>query len=293
MRATPLTWTTRALWLVLPITLGEVISAALDGRSTPVRGAGAVLAWAVWTAGLVVSLVPLPATLTALRILAPLPLVGAIVSLVAGAEPDLLGWVGVAVAIGAAACPMSAEVGEWFVNGASYGDERRLPLRPPAVLLLGPVEAVWVLTALPIPAGVMLLAARSWVAGAVCIVLGLPLTWWGARSLHRLARRWVVLVPAGITVVDELALAEPVLLRREVVTRLGPAPADTSARDLTVGAPGLILQVDLESPVQVLPAVRRGGVAEPVEVDSVLLAAGRPGAFLVHAEGRRIRVSRD
>lgn len=293
VRATPLTWTTRALWLVLPVTLGEVLSDALDGRSAALGVTAGVLAWALWTAGLVVSLVPLPSTLTALRILAPVPLVAGVVALVAGATPDLLGWVGIAVAVGVAACPMSAEVGEWFVNGASYGDERRLPLRPPAVLLLGPIEAVWALTALPLPAGSILLAARSWGFGAACVVLGLPLAWWGARSLHRLARRWVVLVPAGITVVDELALAEPVLFRRESVTRLGPAPADTTALDLTAGAAGLIVQVDVEPAVQVLPSVRRGGVAEPVEAGSVLVAPARPGALLLLAEDRRLRVSRD
>jgi hypothetical protein len=293
VRATPLTWATRVLWLVLPLTLGELLADALDGRSAAVRATAAVLAWAVWAAGLAASLVASTATLTALRILAPLPLVAGLVGLVAGADPDVAGWIGLAAAVGAAACAMSAEVGEWFVNGSSYGDERRLPLRPPAALLLGPVELAWALTALPLPAGALLLAAGSWVAGGILVAVGAATAWWGARALHRLARRWAVFVPAGITVVDDLALAEPVLFRREAVTRLGPAPADTAATDLTAGAAGLILQLDVVAPLSVVPAApRRGAVTEPVEVTSVLIAAGRPGALLTHAESRRIAVGR-
>ena len=107
-----------------------------------------------------------------------------------------------------------------------------------------------------------------------------------------MARRWLVFVPAGITIVDDLALAEPILLPRSRIVRLGPAPADTEARDLSIGAAGLIMQVDLDGPLELVPAVRRGGVAEPVEVTAVLVAPGRPGVMLAHAEERRIAVSR-
>jgi hypothetical protein len=40
----------------------------------------------------------------------------------------------------AAVISLSAPVGDRMVNGSSYGDERRMPLRPPGVLLLGPFE---------------------------------------------------------------------------------------------------------------------------------------------------------
>jgi hypothetical protein len=74
--------------------------------------------------------------------------------------------------------------------------------------------------------------------------------------------------------------------------RLGPAPADTDAFDLTAGAGGLIVQVDLAEPVEIAPAVRRGRVAEPIEITSALMAPARPGEMLAHAEGRKIAVSR-
>jgi hypothetical protein len=192
---------------------------------------------------------------------------------------------------------MSADVGAWFVDGDSYGDERRVALRPPAVLVLGPVELAWVLTVVPVAAGALLLAARSWVAGAVLTVAGLAAAWWGGQVLHRLSRRCIVFVPTGMTLVDDLALAEPVLFPRRSVTRFGPAP-DEAPRpgerplDLTVGATGLILRIDLDPPVSLVPAVRRGGTAEAVDAGAVLVAPARPGRMLAEAEDRRIRVSR-
>jgi hypothetical protein len=100
-----------------------------------------------------------------------------------------------------------------------------------------------------------------------------------------------VFVPAGITLVDDMALVDPVLLRAEHVARLGPAPVDTTATDLTAGATGLILQVDVSVPVSVLPTVGRGQVTEAVEVSSLLFAPSRPGALIAHAATRRIGVA--
>lgn len=291
MRANPLTWATRFLWLVLPLTLGGLIGDAAADRTAAVGTTTSVLAWAVWTAGFLASLVALPLTLTVLRILAPLPVLAGTVA-AATARPSAVGWLGLVLAATLAVTALSAEVGQWFVNGASYGDERRMPLRVPTVLLLGPVEGVWLLATVPVLAGPLLLADRAWVAGSVLTVLGVGTAALGFRALDRLSRRWLVFVPAGLTLVDDLALAEPILFPRARIVRLGPAPADSDALDLTAGAGGLIMQVDLDGPLELVPSVRRGGTATPVEVTSVLLAPGRPGTMLVHAEGRRIAVSR-
>jgi hypothetical protein len=291
VHTTPLTWVTRVLWFALPFTLGELLADAVADRSGPVRLLAAVLAWGVWAAGLGASLVPLPVTLTVLRVLAPLPVAAGVVAAVLS-SPDTLGAIGLALAGAVAITSMAAEVGDWFINGSAYGDERRMPLRVPTALLLGPVEVVWALTTGPLVVGLFLLAARVWVWGALLAGVGLVTAVVGFRTLARLARRWLVFVPAGITIVDDLALAEPILLPRSRIVRLGPAPADTEARDLSIGAAGLIMQVDLDGPLELVPAVRRGAVAEPVEVTAVLVAPGRPGVMLAHAEERRIAVSR-
>jgi hypothetical protein len=291
VHATPLTWATRILWLLLPLTLGELLGDAVADRSGTVAATVAVLAWAVWLAGLLASLVALPSTLTLLRVVVPLPVVaGVVAALVVGPGPA--GWVGLALAAVVTVTALSAEVGDWFVNGASYGDERRMPLRVPAALVLGPVELVWALTALPLPVGIVLVAGAAWVPGLVLVAVGVATAVAGGRTLARLAHRWIVFVPAGVTLVDDLALAEPILFPRNRIVRLGPAPADTDAFDLTAGAGGLIVQVDLAEPVEIAPAVRRGRVAEPIEITSALMAPARPGEMLAHAEGRKIAVSR-
>ena len=76
---------------------------------------------------------------------------------------------------------LSAFTGAVFVNGSAYGDERRLPLRPPAALLLGPLELAWAVCVIGTVAGPLLLAAGSWIVGALALVVGWPAAWFAAR----------------------------------------------------------------------------------------------------------------
>ncbi|CAN5596839.1 hypothetical protein BH10ACT3_BH10ACT3_04950 [soil metagenome] len=291
MHASPSTWVTRLLWLTLPLTLGDLLADALGERSSEVALSGTIALWVCWTAALIASLVLLPVTLTLLRILAPLPVIAGVAAAIQHA-PSALGWIGLATAAVVGVVALTADVGDDFVNGSSYGDERRMALRPPALLLLGPMEAAWLLTVGPIAAAVLLLGAEQWLAGVALAVIGAGTAWWGFRILSRLARRWLVFVPAGLTVVDPLALAEPTLFRRDTIVRLGPAPADTQAVDLTAGASGLIVQIDLDIPAALVPVVGRKALAESIDVHSVLIAPTRPGAMLADAEDRRIAVQR-
>jgi len=72
-------------------------------------------------------------------------------------------------------------------------------------------------------------------------------------------------------------------MRRGDILGLGPAPVDTTALDLSAGASGLILQIDLNGTGEVVPAAPRGGVTEAVRVSAVLFAPSRPGPPLAHA----------
>ncbi len=136
--------------------------------------------------------------------------------------------------------------------------------------------------------GPLLLAARSWVAGGVALVVGVPVAVVLARALHSLTQRWAVFVPAGLVLKDHLALLDPVLLRRHLVVDLGPAPADSDALDVTARAPGLALEVRLREPVplaQVTPG-RRGSEARSPE--ALRFTPTRPGAVLAEAGRRRL-----
>lgn len=285
-----MTWLTRLLWLTLPITLGALVAASLADRCDAVALAATVLAWGLWAAGLLASLVRAPWALLVMRLVMPLAIVGGVVA-ASTQTPDVLGWIGLATAAVAVVASMTAEVGYECINGAAYGDEARFPLRPPAALLLGPIGLVWALATLPLPLAMLALAAQQWLLGALLAALGIPAAWWGVRVLARLTRRWCVFVPAGITLVDDLALAEPTLMRSVDIVAIGPATVGTTALDLTAGASGLIVQIDLNGAGDFVPAAPRGGVTEAVAAASVLMAPSRPGALLRHARERGVGVA--
>jgi len=140
-----------------------------------------------------------------------------------------------------------------------------------------------------VSAGPLLLAARQWVLGGVCVALGLPVAIVLVRSIHNLSRRWAVFVPAGFVLHDPLALLDPVLFTRRTVTSLRPATVGEGL-DLTQGAPGLALELVLAEPVPLtlMKAGRRTG--EPVSGARVVFTPTRPGAVIEEARTRRIKV---
>jgi hypothetical protein len=280
----------RATWALLPLLIGPALGEALGEHSLAVARTGSVLAWGTWALVLVAVLLPRTVSLTALRVVAPAALVVANWAALAGERGagDLVAVAGAAIAVVAAFAPTTGEV---FTNGSAYGDEARMPLRVPTPLVLGPVPLAWVATVTPPVAGPLLLAAEQWVIGAVVVVVGVPIAAAAARALHGLSRRWAVLVPAGLVLHDQQALVEPVLFPRTSIRRLGPAPADATATalDLTQGALGLALELDLADAVLVAPRRNRRELAVE-SVDRLLFTPTRPGALLTRAAARRIPV---
>ena len=113
-------------------------------------------------------------------------------------------------------------------------------------------------------------------------------------ALHRLSRRWLVLVPAGLVVHDHLALADPVLLRRVDLRRvLGPAEAGTAALDLTLGAGGLAVESGFAAADSSCrwPRTGRSRTVVATTGAAALVAPVRPGAFLRAAVDRRLPVA--
>jgi hypothetical protein len=176
------------------------------------------------------------------------------------------------------------------INGPAYPNERRYPLAVPGALLLGPLELAWAGTVGLPAAALVLLADRRWVAGGIVLAVAVGLAPVLARALHGLSRRWVVFVPAGIVLHDGLSLVEPVLFRRQVIERLGPAPVGSDSLDLTQRAAGLALELVLTERVpmeRTSPGRRRsesGGAAR------LLFTPSRPGAVLADAAARRLPV---
>lgn len=290
MRAHPIVWSFRVTWVLLAAIGGEGVSDALAGRSPGVRMGVGIGAYVLWGAVMVAACVSHPVTLTFIRIVVPLGVVLQAWALVAADDVSALALVALVLSIAALALVLASPVADDFVDGASYGDERRFCLRAPASLLLGPGVVVWALCVSGALIGPLLLAAAVWSAGVALTVVGWLIAGWAARSLHLLARRWVVFVPAGLTLVDPITLVDSVLFSRAHVAAFGPAFAGTTARDLTAGAPGLALELRVDPAESVTVRTSRTA-GEIVSCEAVLFTPSRPAAVLAEADRRRLTVS--
>ncbi|MCO5313435.1 MAG: hypothetical protein M9952_10950 [Microthrixaceae bacterium] len=297
MRSHPIVWLLRVAWLVLPLTLGTVIEDALDGRSTPVVVVTAVLSWTLWALGLGAALVTVPAAHAVLRWVVPIALVAGITSMLMNrpdtgerAAANAFGVIGLIAALVATACAFAGVLANEYANGAAYGDERRFALRIPAGFLLGPIPVFWAATAGGLVGGPILLAAQAWLPGTLTLIVGLVAAPVAARSFLGLSRRWLVFVPAGVTLVDHLALSDPVLFSKARITRFGPAFTDTVAKDLTSNAAGLVIELAFDQPLDI--SVRIGRDQAEVElVRAVLITPVRPGAVMQEAARRGLPTS--
>jgi hypothetical protein len=283
-------WLVRAAWAALPFTAGPAFGAALHPHSEAVRLTAAVVLWAGWAVVLVGTLVPWPVGLTALRIAAPAAAVTAGAAALTNRPSVLAALLAVATTLLALLLAFTPTTGRLYVNGPAYPNEQRFLLAVPGALLLGPLPLAWAVTVGAPVAGLLLLAARAWVAGTAVLVVGGAAAVILARALHGLSRRWVVLVPAGLVLHDPMSLADPILFEKAVIETLRPAPADSDSLDLTQGARGLALELVLRQKVTMVLAKpgRRGG--QPGSSARLLFTPSRPGLVLREAAARRVRV---
>lgn len=291
-------WPARVAWILLAAAAAGCVGDALDHRSSAVRLVVLVGLWLGWTVGLVALLVPRSSALTVLRIVVPAGCAAMVACTVAGDAVDGSDVLAVGLGAVAAAAVLTPWVGEAWVDGSSYGPERRFLLRPPVLFSAVVVPVTWLVVVLGASVGPLLLAAEQWALGGLLSVVGIGAVWGGSRSLHQLARRWVVLVPTGLVIHDHLTMPEAQLVPRTGVARFGPAPADPGApddepgderRDLSAGAPGLALQLELTEAIELLVRTHGRDVAT-VPARRIVLTASRPGHLLEAAEAHRIPV---
>ena len=280
----PSMWLLRALWLALPFTAGDAIGAATDGRLASVRAAAAVLAWLAWAIGMIAAAVPHPLALTALRLLAPAaPIATAVATIVAERVPATA-VVGLVVS---ALVALTGWVADCHVDASSYGHERRFALRIPGAFLFGPIPVFWTLCVAMPTVAILAAAARVWWLAAGAALLAAVAMRPGLRAFHGLSQRWLVFVPAGVTVVDHVGLVDPVFLSKQSIVRLGPAFADGDHLDLTSSAMGLAIEVRVGSTVEL---TKRSGRDEGdlIAVSAVAVAPARPAEVLAEAKRRGV-----
>ncbi len=282
-------WPLRALWFALPLIAGLGFAdtlAAAEGAVSITAEAGL---WAGWFVGLVALLAPSTVSLTVVRLLAPSALAASIWASI---------WAGVFTAAAAGAIAATLVVlllvmhpltGDPMVNGSSYGPERRMALRPPAALLLGPIQLAWFLMFFGLAGGAILVAGGNYLIGLPMLAVGLLVLWRGGLSLHQLARRWIVFVPAGFVIHDYWSLAESFLVRRSELTALGPAPLDKGEiLDLTGGAQGLALLVELKDKTPL--ALRARKTVQTFPTSRIMFTPTLPGRLLHEARIRGIKI---
>jgi hypothetical protein len=135
------------------------------------------------------------------------------------------------------------------------------------------------------------------VAGVVAVIVGLPVAAVLTRSIHGLSRRWVVLVPAGLVIVDPLTLPDPVLFTRDTIRSLRAVdarePDGPDTLDLRLGAISGAVALTLARPTEFL-ATRRGlRGSQPAKSTELRVAVVHRAELLANAATRRIPVLLD
>jgi hypothetical protein len=289
LRIAWLPWMLRVAWIAVAAVGWPAVSSAVNERTDRVETVATAGAIVVGVAGVAAMAVPATTALSAVRVIVPLAPLAGVAALVAGGD-TADGVELVIVGLLSTLIAMSGELGRLFVQASAYGDEERHPLRPPLGYAIAAILA-WALWAGAVLTGPLLLAARTWIPGAIVTTLAVVATVTLPRRWHQLSRRWLVLVPAGLALHDPVVLGETLMLRRSEVERIRLAPADTDAADLTGPATGNAIEVGTATSVTALLApTRRQPRGRALHLTAFLASPTRPGRTLRAAAKRQLPV---
>jgi hypothetical protein len=260
-----------AAWVALA--LSSPWQTIADDASRSVAWVVLTWGWFLWTGVGASLLVPSPMSLTIVRIAVPLSVVVSVV-----ASQPLAVFCSV-VALIVCASPVFVDA---MVQGGAYGDETRFALRTPLPYVV-PAVVAWLLYTAALIGGSLLLAAHQYIVGAVLVAIGILLSRTIPRRLHRLARRWLVLVPVGIVVHDHLVLHETIMAHSEKILSVTRTSDVGEAADLTGGVVGDRITIALtEADKVVLSAItaKALGTTEALHVKMFCIAPRRLNAAL-------------
>ena len=277
-----------AAWLAvgaMPL-FGDLIHAALRPDEDAALTTVIVAMWFAYALVVVALLLPGARALTLARIGVS---AGAVELAAAASSGGPAGWAGLIAGLIGTIVVLQPAYAEAQVDAASYGDERRFLLRPPAPVLIALVMPTWAIAVAGVAAGPLLLAGRGWAAGIVAAAVGLPAAAFAAHALFRLARRWLVFVPNGLVVHDHLAVSEPLPVGRRGIDSIGPARTGTAATDLTAQALGMALELRMTEPVNASVMIGRNR-SEQRSITALLVSPSRPAAVLAIAERRGLKL---
>lgn len=284
-------WSLRVAWITLPLTAGAAMASATRDWTDASRLVAEMLLWLAWAAGALAVLTPRPVLLTALRVIAPALAVVGVLAAFDSATSTIAAVGAVVATLLTLALASGHDIAIEAANSAAYGDERRALLRTPPALFLGPLPLARLAVAAAVAVAPLLLADEQWTAGVIAVIVAVPVLMVLPRALHGLSRRWAVLVPAGIVIVDPLTLSDPVLFLREMIAELralDAARAPEGVLDLRLGAAAgsLRLRFTEEAELQRSGRGRHGGTT--VQASEICFAVARRAEFLELAGSRRL-----
>ena len=278
--ATGLLWSMRILVGCLPF-VGAGVGALLETRSTAIQIVGTVLAWLIWGLIVLASFISHPISLTVLRMGSPV-VAGFLVFIATTYQGSTLQVINAAIGFAVLLISFSAEIGSIYVQASAYGDERRFLLRPP-VAFVAPVAISVVIVDFFIIATPMFFAARIWLAGAISLIGLAACIKFMAPRIHQLSRRWLVFVPAGFVVHDEIVLSINLMIKKQELVDIQLARDDTQAADLSALTWGVPLELSFNKTLDVsLTAIgaRHLKTVSAIHATSIIIAPSRPGAVL-------------
>ena len=277
----------RLAWIPIPLLGYGVFGSALDGKSELLQVTVSLSLWILWSVVLLISLIPSASLLTLYRVIVPISVVAAIW----GSITAEMNTSSILLLFCSAIClsiSLLPSIGFWFINGSAYGDEVRIPLRAPGPLLLGPVPLAWIVVASNLIFSIILLSSQNYVSGFIVLATGSGLSYFSCRSLSALSQRWLVFVPAGIVLHDNMVLADPFLIRKSMIKEISPALASTNGLDLTMSSIGMSLEVELHEPAELSLQMNPLAPPEVNVVTSFLVSPSMLSTALEEASARNI-----
>ena len=278
--ATGLLWSMRILVGCLPF-VGAGVGALLETRSTAIQIVGTVLAWLIWGLIVLASFISHPISLTVLRMGSPV-VAGFLVFIATTDQGSTLQVINATIGFAVLLIGFSAEIGSIYVQASAYGDERRFLLRPP-VAFVAPVAISVVIVDFFIIATPMFFAARIWLAGVISLIGLAACIKFMAPRIHQLSRRWLVFVPAGFVVHDEIVLSINLMIKKHELVDIQLARDDTQAADLSALTWGVPLELSFNKTLDVsLTAIgaRHLKTVSAIHATSIIIAPSRPGTVL-------------
>ena len=270
-----LMWAARAVWAAVGVLAPW--DAAADGRSAAVSAVLRSWGWTSWPTVMVALFVPAALSLTLVRTLVPAVAVTAFFM-------GIGVWLFVAVVI--LLVLLSRNVADVLVQGSAYGAETRFALRTP-VPYLAPAVLVWAVLVSTTVGGSLLLAAGNLAVGIPVTAAGALLAWKVPVRLHRLSRRWLVVVPAGLVVHDHLVLGETMMVRGNHLGAVTLVERAGDEADLTGAVPGRRVRIAMTQPDKVILSpitMRTLGTTEALHVTSFAVAPLRAAAAVSAVE---------